>query len=78
MNSVYAIILFQLLGSAAIIAEIMIPSMGLLSVAAAGSYFYSYYILYQISPEAIWVLGGVKVGEITQKREDYVMGYSEI
>ena len=23
-------------------------------------------------------MGGVKVGEINQKREDYVMGYSEI
>lgn len=56
MNSIILIVILQLIGSATIIAEIMIPSMGILSVSAAAAYAYSYYSLYQIAPEAIWIL----------------------
>ncbi len=50
------LLILQLLGSLSIIAEILVPSLGLLSIVAASIYFYSYYYLYQNSPAMIPVL----------------------
>ncbi len=56
MNSYLVVLIFQLIGSFAIIAEIMVPSMGLLTVSALGSFSFSYYTLYQFNADYIWVL----------------------
>lgn len=44
------VILFQILASLLIVAEVLIPSFGLLSVLSAGFFFYSYYLLNSYNP----------------------------
>ncbi len=50
------IFLLQIVGTAAIIAEIMVPSFGLLTVGALGSFGYSYYLLWLYDSSAIPVM----------------------
>lgn len=47
------VILLQLAGTIAIIAEIMVPSFGLLTAGAVGAFGFSYYQLYLYEPAAI-------------------------
>lgn len=47
------VILLQLAGTVAIIAEIMVPSFGLLTAGAVGAFAFSYYQLYLYEPAAI-------------------------
>lgn len=44
------VILFQILASLLIVAEVLIPSFGLLSVLSAAFFFYSYYLLNAYNP----------------------------
>ncbi len=48
--------LFQILGTAAIIAEIIVPSFGLLTVTSLSLFAYSYYALYHSHPTYIPLL----------------------
>ncbi len=50
------VLLLQLGGSLCIIAEVIVPSLGLLSVTAAGLFFYSYYLLNGSSPSLTPIL----------------------
>ncbi|MGM0444568.1 MAG: NfeD family protein [Fibrobacterota bacterium] len=51
-----AVIACQILASLLIVAELMIPSLGLLSMASAALFFFSYYLLYGVSPSLTPVL----------------------
>ncbi len=44
------VVLFQIIASLLIVAEVLIPSFGLLSVLSAGFFFYSYYLLNGFNP----------------------------
>lgn len=56
MGTLIMVIILQLAGTLAILAELIVVSFGLLSVAAIGFFAYSYYLVYQNSPEAIILL----------------------
>lgn len=58
------IICLQILGTMAVLAEIMIPSMGLLTVVAVGFFAGSYYCVQQTSPDMLFVLFGINVFSI--------------
>lgn len=53
MNIIIITIILQIAGTLAILAELVIPSFGLLTVAALGFFGYSYYLVFQHSPIAI-------------------------
>jgi membrane-bound serine protease (ClpP class) len=53
MDIVVITIILQVMGTIAILAELLIPSFGLLTVAALGFFGYSYFLVYQHSPVAI-------------------------
>ena len=60
MNELLLPIVLQLLGVAVIIAEIFIPSLGLLTVIAVSLLGYSLYLVFTtISPTVGWILTGV-------------------
>ncbi len=50
------IIVLQAIGAIAIIAEVMVPSMGLLSISALAAFGGSYYFAYQFDPMAVPIL----------------------
>lgn len=53
MGTIIMVIILQLVGTLAILAELVVVSFGLLSIAAIGFFAYSYYLVYQNAPEAI-------------------------
>lgn len=53
MNDTTMIIILQIAGIIAILAELIIPSAGLLTAAAVGFFGWSYYLIYQHSPNII-------------------------
>lgn len=50
------VVIFQILASLLIVAEVLIPSFGLLSVLSAGFFFYSYYLLNSFNPSLTPIL----------------------
>ncbi len=46
----FMVFLFQIFASLLIVAEVLIPSFGLLSITSAGLFFYSYYLLNNFNP----------------------------
>jgi membrane-bound serine protease (ClpP class) len=53
MGIIIIVLILQLAGTLAIMAELLVTSFGLLSIAAVGFFAYSYYLVYQYSPTAI-------------------------
>jgi membrane-bound serine protease (ClpP class) len=53
MGLIIIVFILQLAGTLAILAELLIPSFGLLTLAAIGFFAWSYHLVYQTSPEAI-------------------------
>ena len=53
METIFIVIILQIAGTLAILAELLIPSFGLLTLAAIGFFAYSYNLLAQNMPEAI-------------------------
>ena len=58
---IVAIIILQIVGTLAILAEILLPSFGLLSLAAIGFFAYSYWLAYSQSPTAIIFLVAINL-----------------
>jgi membrane-bound serine protease (ClpP class) len=56
MDVILITILLQIAGTLAILAELLIPSFGLLTLAAIAFFAYSYHLVYQHSPSAIIIL----------------------
>jgi len=53
MGTIIMVIILQLAGTLAILAELLVVSFGFLSVAAIGFFAYSYYLVYNYAPQAI-------------------------
>jgi membrane-bound serine protease (ClpP class) len=53
MDIIIITIVLQIAGTLAILAELLVPSLGLLTVAAVGFFAYSYYLVWTHSPTAI-------------------------
>jgi len=58
---IIAIIILQIVGTLAILAEILLPSFGLLSLAAIGFFAYSYWLAYSQSPTAVIFLVAINL-----------------
>lgn len=60
MNAYFFPVLLQVIGFLVVVAEVFIPSMGMLSAVALGVFCYSLYLVYEtISSTAFWVFMGV-------------------
>jgi len=61
MDIIIITIILQIVGTLAILAEILLPSFGLLSLAAIGFFAYSYWLVWQHSPAAIIFLVAINL-----------------
>jgi len=61
MDIVLIVVILQIVGTLAILSELLLPSLGLLSLAAIGFFAYSYWLVYQHSQTALIILVAINL-----------------